>query len=101
MLLVNKRYKKCTLFSFLSFNSSQFRSSRPDVFCKKGALKKAFNFIVIETLAQVFSYEFYEISKNIFSYRTPQVAGIFHFRFRLVFIKVYIFVQQKAWAKTL
>ena len=27
-----------------------------------------------ETLAQVFSCEFYEISYNIFSYRTPPVA---------------------------
>ena len=26
------------------------------------------------------------------------VCGIFHFRFRFVFIKVYIFVQQNAWA---
>ena len=25
------------------------------------------------------------------------VSGIFHFRFRFVFIKVYIFVQQNAW----
>ena len=25
------------------------------------------------------------------------VCGIFHFQFRLVFIKVYIFVQQKTW----
>ena len=25
------------------------------------------------------------------------VCGIFHFQFRVVFIKVYIFVQQKAW----
>ena len=25
------------------------------------------------------------------------VRGIFHFHFRLVFIKVYIFVQQNAW----
>ena len=28
-----------------------------------------------ETLAQVFSYEFYKISKNNFSYRTPPVAS--------------------------
>ena len=28
-----------------------------------------------ETLAQVFSYEFGEISKNTFSYRTPLVAA--------------------------
>ena len=26
------------------------------------------------------------------------VCGIFHFRFRFVFIKVYIFVQQNTWA---
>ena len=28
-----------------------------------------------EALAQVFSYEFYKISKNTFSYRTPPVAA--------------------------
>ena len=33
------------------------------------------NFIKKETLAQVFSCEFCEISKNIFSYRTPPVAA--------------------------
>ena len=36
---------------------------------------EACNFIKKETLAQVFSCEFYEISKNTFSYRTPQVAA--------------------------
>ena len=67
-----------------------FSSSRPEVFCKKGALRnfakltgkhlrqslffnkiagiKASNFIEKETLAQVFSCEFCEISKNTFSY---------------------------------
>ena len=35
------------------------------------------NFIKKETLAQVFSCEFFEISKNTFSYRTPLVAGCF------------------------
>ena len=44
------------------------RSSRPEVFCKKGVSKK-------EALAQVFSCEFCEISKNTFSYRTPLVAA--------------------------
>ena len=34
----------------------------------------ACNFIKKETLAQVFSCEFYEISKNTFFYRTPLVA---------------------------
>ena len=33
------------------------------------------NFSKKETLAQVFSYEFCEISKNTFFYRTPQVAA--------------------------
>ena len=36
---------------------------------------KACNFIKKETLAQVFSCEFCEISKNSFSYRTPTVAA--------------------------
>ena len=48
------------------------------VFCKKGVLrnfakftgKQVCNFIKKETLAQVFSYEFCEISKNTFFYRT-------------------------------
>ena len=34
----------------------------------------ACNFIKKEALAQVFSYEFCEISKNTFSYRTPPMA---------------------------
>ena len=33
------------------------------------------NFIKKETLAQVFSCEFYEISKNTVFYRTPQVTA--------------------------
>ena len=65
-----------------------YRSSRPEVFCKKVVLKnfgkftgkrlcqslyfdkvagQASNFIKIETLAQVFSCEFSKISKNTFS----------------------------------
>ena len=68
-----------------SINSKINRSSYPEVFCKKGALRKfakftgkhlcrACNFIKKETLAQVFSCEFFEVSKNTFSYRTPLVA---------------------------
>ena len=37
--------------------------------------RKACSFIKKETLAQVFSCEFCEISKNTFSYRTPLVAA--------------------------
>ena len=71
------------------------RSSRPEVFCKKGALinftkltgkhlcqslffnkvAEACNFIKKETLAQVFSCESCEISKNTLSYRTALVAA--------------------------
>ena len=43
-------------------------SIRPEVFCKKGVLKK-------EALVQVFSCEFYKTFKNIYSYRTPSVAA--------------------------
>ena len=75
------------------------RSSLTEVFCKKGVLRnftkftgkhlyqslffnkvaglrpQACNFIKKETLAQAFSYEYCEISKNTFSHRTPVVAA--------------------------
>ena len=60
------------------------RINRPEVFCKKGVLRnltkftgkhlcqsQACNFIKKETLAQVFSCEFCEISKNTFFNKTP------------------------------
>ena len=47
------------------------RSSRPEVFCKKGVLRNFAKF----TGKQVFSCEFWEISKNSFSCRTPPVAA--------------------------
>ena len=58
------------------------RSSRPEVFYEKVFLKISQNlqentcariFINKETLAQVFSYEFCEIFKNTFFYRTLPV----------------------------
>ena len=61
------------------------RSSRPELFCKKGVLRNFAKFtgkhlcqslfFNKETLAQVFSCEFCEISKNTFFYRTPLVAA--------------------------
>ena len=43
---------------------------------KELSLPEACNFIKIETLvAQVFSCEFCEISKNTFSYRTPPMGS--------------------------
>ena len=76
-----------------------FRSSRPEVFCRKGVLGnfakftgkhlcqslffnkvtgQAYSFIKKEILAQVFSCEFCEISKNTYFYRTPPVAASVH-----------------------
>ena len=37
----------------------------------------------------------YELKRKVIFFKT--VCGIFHLRFRSVFIKVYIFVQQNAW----
>ena len=72
------------------------RSSHPEVFCKKDVLINfakfsgthlcqslflnkvaswGLQFIKKETLTRVFSCEFCEISKNIFSYRTPLMAA--------------------------
>ena len=48
---------------------STARSSRPEVFCKKGVLRnftQACNFIKKQALTQVFSCEFCDISKNTF-----------------------------------
>ena len=84
-----KNYLSTKLFDIV-------RSSRPEVFCKKSNLRNftkftgkhlcqrlffnkvaglACNFIKKESLAQVFSYEFCEISKNAFLQRTPLVAA--------------------------
>ena len=81
-------------YHFLVSGNKNDRSSRPEVFCKKVFLEmpqnsqentcakvsfliraEAYNFIKKETLAQVFSCEFYEISKNTFFDGTPLVAA--------------------------
>ena len=43
--------------------------------CAKSCRPDSCNFIKKETLAQVFSYEFFEIFKNIFCSGTPLVAA--------------------------
>ena len=63
----------------------KYRSSRPEVFCKKGVLRNFAKFtrkhlcqslfFKKEALAQVFSYKFCEIPKNTFLHRTPLVAA--------------------------
>ena len=89
----------------------KLRSSRPEVFCKKGVLRnftkftgkhlcqslffnkvagQACNFIKKETLAQVFSCEFCEISKNTFFYRTPLVAASESSKHKILTIHFYL-----------
>ena len=84
----------------------------PEVFCKKGVLRnfakftgkqlrqslfliklpQACNFIKKDILAQVFSFEFCEVSKNNFSYRMPLVAASEHLLHRSSFVASYIFL---------
>ena len=81
------------LTHYKSSNSTKIRSSRPEVFCEKGVLRNFAKFtgkhlcqslffnkvaglrpatlLKKETLAQVFSCELCEVSKNTFFYRTP------------------------------
>ena len=63
--------KKGVLRNFAKFTGKHLCQS---LFFNKVA-DLACNFIKKETLAQVFSCEFYKISKNTFSYRTPPVAA--------------------------
>ena len=61
----------------LKMITTSYRSSRPDVFYKKGVLRNLANFIGLQLLLKRDSGtgEFCEISKNTFSYRTPPVAA--------------------------
>ena len=62
----------CPLFLFnISFNISPHEIGHS----LRMKSRQACNFIKKETLEQVFSCEFCEISKNTFSYRTPLVAA--------------------------
>ena len=75
---------KC-LFTF-TVTFIHVRSSCSEVFCKKGVLRnfekstvkqlcQSLFFNKKETLAQLFSCEFCEISRNTFSHRTPPVTA--------------------------
>ena len=65
-ILINTKNLVLKNSSIFFFVVDKIRSSRPEVFCKKGVLR---------VLAQVFSYEFCEISKNTCFYRTRLVAA--------------------------
>ena len=58
---------------FLEIHKIHGKTSVPESIFDK--LQAWGNFIKKETLAQLFSCEFCQISKNNFSYRTPTVAG--------------------------
>ena len=83
----NINIQKALFFSFLKkpglrnkkrkhqhylFGNHTNRNNRPEVFCKKVCLRPAT--LLKKRLAQVFSCEFWEISKNNFFHRTPLVA---------------------------
>ena len=65
----------------------RYGSSHQEVFCKSGFVRNFSEFTgkhlpqslffnkEKKTLAQVFSHEFWEITKNIISYRIPMVAA--------------------------
>ena len=90
-LPLHLRYFSDSVYAYLLLLLCIYRSSRPEVFCKKGVLRnltkstgkhlcqslflKACNFIKKETLAQLLSCEFCQISKSTFLHRTPLMAA--------------------------
>ena len=122
---INKRVMVISTLSTFSFEklniscSEMFhersRSTCPEVFYKKGVLRclakftgkdlcqslfcrPACNFIKKETMAQTFSCQFCEISKNTFSYRTPPVTASEGQKENSITYKVYIswnFLKEK------
>ena len=69
---VAQRYSVKKMFLEISQNSQQNTCARVSL---SKLQAEACNFIKKETLAQVFSSEFCEVSKNTFSYGTPPVAA--------------------------
>ena len=81
-----KLYRKVLNLYLVEENLINFKSSRPEVFCKKDVLRnfakftgkhqlKIFFFIAKEILTEVFPCEFCKISKKAFSYRLPLVVA--------------------------
>ena len=64
----------CSFYCCLVKGDWGLRGSRPEVFCKKGALRNLTKFTG-KHLCMMFSCEFCEISKNTFLLRTPLVAA--------------------------
>ena len=70
---VSQKYSVKKVFLEISQNSQENTCARVSFLIKLQV--SVCNSIKKETLAQVFSCEFYGISKNTFSYRTPPVAA--------------------------
>ena len=68
----------CHVFIHLNFSTVVLRISRPEVFWRRGVLRnfsRSSQEDKEKRLAQLFSCEFWEISKNAFYYRVPLVAA--------------------------
>ena len=75
-MLVEAAFQRCSVNkTFLEISQNSQENTSASLFFNKVAGLWACNVIEKETLAQVFSHEFCEISKNTFSYRTPPVAA--------------------------
>ena len=92
------------IYILCRFHNLQYRSSRPEVLCRKGVLRNSGKFTGKHlcqslffnkvALTQVFSCEFCKISKNVFFYKTPPVpaSGSNCLAFLLVFLPVSFFI---------
>ena len=71
----NKHYIQLSTTTSLAslLQCPHFRSSRPDLFCKKGFLKNFAKFIAF--LCTGFSYEFHDILRNTYFRRTTPVTA--------------------------
>ena len=99
-------YANICIYIYMCMRMCIYRSSRLEVFCKKGVLRNFSKFKVkhlcqspffnkvakIETLAQVFSYEFCEIAKNILFYRAPPVAASVYTN---VYVSTYMYTSMQ------
>ena len=65
----------CIKKAFLELSQNSQENTCASVFFLMKLQAKACNFIKKETLAQVFSCKFREISKNTFFHKTPLVAA--------------------------
>ena len=84
LIQVGNEFCSC-LKKFLAIKNHSYGNSPIEVFCKKVVLQNFAKFtgknlcwslfLIKLTMAQVFSYEFCEILKNTFFYRTPPAAA--------------------------